>query len=52
MVNEFNGNSTDVDYFKLLSAEGATLLIGARNVVYNLSLPDLTENVDRVKKFL
>ena len=35
-----------MDHFKLLKQDGSSLLIGARNVVYNLSLADLQENVD------
>jgi len=46
-VQSFLGNQTHKDYFKLLQTDGVSLLIGARNVVYNLSLADLTENVDR-----
>ena len=47
-VQSFLGNQTHRDYFKLLQTDGVSLLIGARNVVYNLSLADLTENVDQV----
>ena len=50
-VQSFLGNQTHKDYFKLLQTDGVSLLIGARNVVYNLSLADLTENVDRVSHF-
>lgn len=45
-VLTFVGNSTHSDHFKLLKEDGNSLLIGARNVVYNLSLTDLTENED------
>ena len=47
-IRRFLGNHTHVDYFKLLSKDGNSLLIGARNIVYNLSLPSLEENVDQV----
>lgn len=43
-VQSFLGNQTHKDHFKLLQTDGVSLLIGARNVVYNLSLADLTEN--------
>ena len=45
-VLTFLGNSTHSDHFKLLQQDGSSLLIGARNVVYNISLSDLTENTD------
>ena len=44
----FFGNQTHTDYFKLLRKDGQSLLIGARNVIYNISLPYLTENLDQV----
>jgi semaphorin 6 len=44
------GNATHVDFFKLLRQDGAALLIGARNIVYNLSIADLTENSQQVDK--
>jgi semaphorin 6 len=43
----FFGNHTHTDYFKLLNKDGQSLLIGARNVIYNISLPYLTENVQQ-----
>ena len=46
----FFGNQTHTDYFKLLRKDGQSLLIGARNVIYNISLPYLTENVEQVRK--
>ena len=48
-ADHFLGNSTHVDYFKLLRKDGSSLLIGARNVIYNLSLPDLKENIEQVR---
>jgi len=51
-VYSFLGNATHRDHFKLLSSDGKSLLIGARNVVYNLSLADLSENVEQVKERL
>lgn len=38
----FFGNRTD--YFKILDQDDATILIGARNAVYNISLGSLIEN--------
>jgi len=46
-IETFLGNQTHRDHFKLLRSDGVSLLIGARNVVYNLSLADLKENVDQ-----
>jgi hypothetical protein len=45
---QFLGNRTHRDYFKLLKQDGLSVLVGARNMVYNLSLPDLTENEHEV----
>ncbi|TRY67923.1 hypothetical protein TCAL_15816 [Tigriopus californicus] len=46
-AEKFLGNQTHKDYFKLLRQDGSTLIIGARNVIYNISLEDLTENVEQ-----
>jgi len=43
-VQTFLGNQTHSDHFKLLRQDGSSLLIGARNVVYNISLNGLQEN--------
>jgi hypothetical protein len=32
--------------------DGSSLLIGARNVIYNLSINDLSENVEQVGPFV
>ena len=37
-------------FIKLLRKDGQSLLIGARNVIYNISLPSLQENVEQVNK--
>ncbi|KAM3722400.1 Semaphorin-1A [Dirofilaria immitis] len=37
------GNSSTSDYFKLLDLDGNHLLIGARDVVYNISIATFTE---------
>lgn len=47
-VSRFLGNLTHVDFFKLLRQDGQSVLIGARNVIYNISLHDLTENTQQV----
>ena len=47
-MKNFLGNQTHNDHFKLLQSDGVSLLIGARNVVYNLSLARLEENVESV----
>ncbi|XP_040572201.1 semaphorin-1A isoform X1 [Lepeophtheirus salmonis] len=46
-IYRFLGNQTHKDYFKLLRRDGNSLLIGARNVIYNVSLPDLVENIEQ-----
>jgi hypothetical protein len=43
-VQRFLGNQTDSDHFKLLEQDGDSLLVGARNIVYNISLTTLEEN--------
>ncbi|XP_022207444.2 semaphorin-1A [Nilaparvata lugens] len=42
-THRFLGNDTAVDLFRLLQIEQTTATIGARNVVYNISLSNLTE---------
>lgn len=42
-VQRFIGNTTHTDHFKLLEKDGDYLLVGARNIVYNLSLDTLHE---------
>lgn len=49
-VYNFLGNQTHKDHFKLLQIDGGSLLIGARNVIYNLSLDNLRENIEQVRK--
>ena len=51
-IHRFLGNQTHVDYFKLLRKDGNSLLIGARNMIFNLSLPTLEENVLEVSQFI
>lgn len=43
-VFRFGGNESHVDYFRLAVRDGNSLLVGGRNLVYNLSLTDLSEN--------
>ncbi|KAL7639028.1 UNVERIFIED_CONTAM: hypothetical protein RMT77_010562 [Armadillidium vulgare] len=43
----FHGNQSHVDYFRLLQRDGDSLLIGARNYVYNISIIDLSEHLSR-----
>lgn len=45
----FLGNVSHVDFFKLLRQDGNSLLIGARNVVYNISIHTLVENEEQVR---
>ena len=49
LVTEFSGNSSHTDHFKLLKEDGTSVLVGARNIIYNLSLPDLQEYTEQVK---
>ena len=48
MFHEFYGNSSHTDHFKLLKEDGSSVLVGARNVIYNLSLPNLLEFTEEV----
>ncbi|XP_076300986.1 semaphorin-1A isoform X3 [Lasioglossum baleicum] len=43
----FLGNESHVEHFKLLERATTSILIGARNAIYNISLHDLTEIVDQ-----
>ena len=45
---EFYGNSSDKNHFKFLQEDDSSVLIGARNVIYNLSLPGLEEFEEQV----
>ena len=47
-MTEFHGNSSHTDHFKLLREDGTSVLVGARNIIYNLSLPALLEYTDQV----
>ncbi|KAL9927449.1 LOW QUALITY PROTEIN: semaphorin 1a [Glossina fuscipes fuscipes] len=42
-VLKFLGNESVVDHFKLVTRDGDSLLVGARNIIYNLSIHDLNE---------
>ncbi|XP_034474317.1 semaphorin-1A isoform X2 [Drosophila innubila] len=42
-ILKFLGNESVVDHFKLVTKDGNSLLIGARNTVFNLSIHDLAE---------
>ena len=48
--HEFHGNSSHTDHFKLLKEDGSSVLVGARNVIYNLSLPNLLEFTEEVSQ--
>ncbi|GAB1869784.1 Sema domain-containing protein [Camponotus japonicus] len=47
MGQRFLGNESHVEHFKLLDRAATSILIGARNAIYNVSLHDLTEIVDQ-----
>ncbi|CAL4126343.1 unnamed protein product [Meganyctiphanes norvegica] len=40
----FPGNTSHVDHFRLLQRDGDSLIIGARNIVYNISVETLKED--------
>ncbi|XP_067003213.2 semaphorin-1A isoform X3 [Anabrus simplex] len=42
-AQRFLGNESHKDHFKLLEKDQGSLLVGARNIVYNISLRDLSE---------
>ena len=50
LFHEFHGNSSHTDHFKLLKEDGSSVLVGARNVIYNLSLPNLLEFTEEVSQ--
>ncbi|XP_052121015.1 semaphorin-1A-like isoform X2 [Frankliniella occidentalis] len=50
-IQMFKGNESHRDHFKLLQREGSALLVGARNIVYNISLRDLNEFSEQVCLF-
>ncbi|XP_064609998.1 semaphorin-1A-like isoform X2 [Liolophura sinensis] len=43
-IQWFVGNETAPDHFKILLTDGDAMLVGARNMVYNISLPSLSLN--------
>jgi len=45
-VDIFQGNRSHRDHFKLLREDGMSVLVGARNVIYNISLADLSEHTE------
>ena len=49
MSDRFLGNHTHTDYFKLLRQDGDSLVIGARNVIYNITIDGLVENREQVR---
>lgn len=44
---QFIGNSTAPDHFRILDKDDFSIIVGGRNTVYNLSLYDLSENIDQ-----
>ena len=50
-IRRFSGDKSNANFFKILGNDEKSLLIGARNVVYNVSLPNLEENIDQVRYF-
>ncbi|XP_030032598.2 semaphorin-1A [Manduca sexta] len=44
---QFVGNATAPDHFRILDKDDFSILVGGRNTVYNLSLYNLNENVEQ-----
>ncbi|CAG9796562.1 unnamed protein product [Diatraea saccharalis] len=44
---QFVGNATAPDHFRILDKDNLSIIVGGRNTVYNLSLYDLSENVEQ-----
>ncbi|CAG9117472.1 unnamed protein product [Plutella xylostella] len=44
---QFVGNATATDHFRILDKDDFSIIVGGRNMVYNLSLYDLSENIDQ-----
>ncbi|KAL0851129.1 hypothetical protein ABMA28_006995 [Loxostege sticticalis] len=44
---QFVGNSTAPHHFRILDKDNLSIIVGGRNTVYNLSLYDLSENVEQ-----
>uniref|UniRef100_A0A2H1VS45 SFRICE_005377 n=1 Tax=Spodoptera frugiperda TaxID=7108 RepID=A0A2H1VS45_SPOFR len=44
---QFVGNATAPDHFRILDKDDFSIIVGGRNTVYNLSLYDLSENVEQ-----
>uniref|UniRef100_A0A2A4JYC6 Sema domain-containing protein n=1 Tax=Heliothis virescens TaxID=7102 RepID=A0A2A4JYC6_HELVI len=44
---QFLGNATAPDHFRILDKDDFSIIVGGRNTVYNLSLYDLSENVEQ-----
>ena len=49
-LDRFLGNHTHTDFFKLLRQDGDSLVIGARNVIYNITIDGLAENRAQVSE--
>ncbi|CAH0727335.1 unnamed protein product, partial [Brenthis ino] len=46
-TEQFVGNTTGPNYFRILDKDDFSILVGGRSTVYNLSLYDLSENVEQ-----
>ncbi|CAB3240755.1 unnamed protein product [Arctia plantaginis] len=44
---QFVGNATAPDHFRILDKDDFSIIVGGRNTVYNLSLYDLSENLEQ-----
>ncbi|CAG9581459.1 unnamed protein product [Danaus chrysippus] len=46
-TEQFVGNTTGPNHFRILDKDDFSILVGGRSMVYNLSLYDLSENVEQ-----
>ena len=47
-IRRFKNDEMHGNFFKLLGSDETSILVGARNVVYNITLPSLKENINQV----
>ena len=47
-IRRFKNDEMHGNFFKLLGSDETSILVGARNVVYNITLPSLKENIHQV----
>jgi hypothetical protein len=50
LISRFSLFNSSSSYFHLLASDASSILVGGRDAVYNLSIADLSEHVDEVRK--